>query len=245
MPSYDGSWALELGYGGAEGAGQYVEANNGLAEVDIQHGNVTFALYTGPGSELACSLPSDGNNGSQRVTGGGDLGVAAVLSAAGVAPPVFELNFTSDPIAYLDTEYLSDYRWSWAANSSTDSEALQRLHQGLAVLDGSETAFIDLTTATGPHSADTVMPMIGGPGSGRGETEGWTIEIIFQPQQVDDWAQLLYFGTGEAGNDIQLGWYGEQEGRMVFQQSLEGQLNPSAATAHRTASDSSTSTTRA
>ena len=228
--NYDVGNVLLLGAGN-DSTALYFESNSGfIAEADIASSSVTFARYTGPGSEVACSLPSDGNNGSQRVTGGGDLGVAAVLSAAGVAPPVFELNFTSDPIAHYDTEYLSDYRWSWAANSSTDSEALQLLHQGLAVLDGSETAFIDLTTATGPNSADTVMPMIGGPGSGRGDTEGWSIEMVFQPQQVDDFAKLLCLGAGEAGNDILLGWLGDDEtGTMAFEQYVDEPLvNPSA-----------------
>jgi hypothetical protein len=237
LPYFLWSYILLLVYG-YQGGQQYYEANNGYGtESGILYGNVTFAPYTGPGSELDCPVLNN-NDEPQSVHGGGDTGVAAVLAAAAVAPPVFDANFSIAPTVFYGLEYYFDIGWNWAANFSSDSEAEQQVHQGLAVLDGGYSSYIDLTTATGINSAGVVLPEIGGRGSGTGDSEGWSFELVFQPQAVGNWAKLICLGAGESDNDVILGWYGNgEDGRMTFQQYVEGQLNPSAT--HRTCSASS------
>jgi hypothetical protein len=227
---YANDFVVLLSYGGGFGTPQYHESDySGYSETDILHSHVAFKRFTGPGSELKCEVKGIGSSEPARVNGGGDAGVAAVLVAAGVAPPVFDLNFTVNPIEYAQSEF--GFLWIWQANSSTDSEADQRLHQGLAVLDGSTTSYIDLNMADGPQSANVLLPQIGGRGSGTGDSEGWSFEAVFKPQAVADWAKLFCFGAGPNTNDIILGWYGNGEfGRLAYQQYSEGpELDPSAA----------------
>ena len=136
-----------------------------------------------------------GTNGN-FVEDGGDFGLRSALGASAKLP-VFNANFSQNPQSMAG---IGATNYGWIPWDSTDSQTNQGLHTGLAVLQGATNAlsWIDVTTATGPQSCGQVMPVIGGPGSGTGATQGWSFEFVFKPSAAEyrTWAKLLDLGNG-------------------------------------------------
>ena len=76
-----------------------------------------------------------------QATQSGDSLAAALLTC----PPVLNLNFSTQPAGTTG--------WPWAASDPSDGSSVAALHLGVALLDGTGSSYIDLSTATGPQSA--------------------------------------------------------------------------------------------
>ena len=161
-------------------------------------------LYN-PGGAVGTSTGSSGGGSGTctTVTGstGGDFAVAGLVSRA----PVLNLNFTSSPTCSTGVAPA----WTWAASDTTDTSANAALHQGVAVLTGAATSWIDLTTASGSQSAGVALPgkLFGGPGFGG---SGWSIEVVVKfPVVVQDLSScliLLQDAIGSANSYTTFTW---------------------------------------
>ena len=111
-------------------------------------------------------------------------------------PPIFNAPFEVNPCTNPAIPCAAQYQWM--SVDPADSPAQQQLHTGLIFLNGSNAAYIDLTTASGPNSVGVVLPLIGTPGSGSGATQGLTVELVVKfpstsyitwRPKVFDWGQ--------------------------------------------------------
>ena len=110
--------------------------------------NIYNTLYnpsraSSAGSSTGGSSPVAPSGVCSTVSGktGGDWSAAMVVPRAAV----LNLNFTSSPSCATNTAS----NWAWAASDPLDSPSVAALHQGVALLNGSITSYIDMTTASG------------------------------------------------------------------------------------------------
>lgn len=108
----------------------------------------------------------------------------------GISEPVFNANFAVDPRVPLGGA-LGNYNYNWLSTDTADTAANQAVHKGLIKIDGAETSFIDLMRASGANSVGLVMPTLFGPGSGRGNEKGWTVELVFKCNRAEAWAKFV------------------------------------------------------
>lgn len=116
--------------------------------------------------------------------------------------PIFNGVFSDNPASYVGGR--TDY--AWLAVDPTDNAAQQGLHRGLLVFNGTDAAYADLNLATGPKSVGQIMPIIGGAGSGSGETRGMTIELVVKLTAVETWAKLIQMSSGPDLDSLVIGW---------------------------------------
>ena len=155
--------------------------------------------YVPPGPSSTGVAGPPGVCSSVSGTTGGDFAVAGIL--AGQRQPVLNLNFTQSPACATGL----NSSWLWAPADVTDSSANQLLHQGVAVLTGSSSSFIDLTTAQGTQSAGVVLPTFGGAG-GSG-TPGWSIELVVKfPTVVQNLGSCLLLLQDAIGSYLTVVW---------------------------------------
>jgi hypothetical protein len=133
----------------------------------------------------------------------GDAAVLAVLS--GLRQPWLNVNFSNTPAAGT--------AWTWANADTTDSSAIQSIHQGVALLNGSSTSWINLNGTTGPQSAGVALPAAYG-GAGY-DGSGWSIELVLKFPTVaqnlaaclflfqdvaDSWQTIVWGNTYDTGD---------------------------------------------
>ena len=173
------------------------------ALTQAQATSIYNTLYN-PGAAVQGPTSSTGAAGGggvpascQRVTGttGGDFLLPTLPRAA-----VLNLNFTSSPSCV--TGIASN--WQWAASDPTDTSANAALHQGVAILNGNATSYIDLTTASGPQTGGAVLPSFGGAGfSGT----GWSIELVMKvPAVTQNLGSTLLLLQDANGDYLTLSW---------------------------------------
>lgn len=158
---------------------------------------------------------------STSVTGQTTSGDSRLASALGTgAQPVFNLNLLTNPSSTVGTT-----AYGWLQADPTDSASDQIVHQGLAILTGASTSFINVSTAIGANSAGIVLPTLGGAGSGSGVSQGWSFEFVFKAGSVSNWAKLVNFGDGPGTNDWTLGWDGDDFGKILIETYNTGTPN--------------------
>ena len=126
---------------------------------------------------------------------------AAAVKLVPVAP-IFESTFAYAPTTVPGISYTN---WNWAAADSSDSPAIQALHPGVAMLNGSATSYINLQQSTGPQSCGLILPIFGLPGSGTrapgaGQVlQGITFEASFKYPRgytIQGGEKIFDFGQG-------------------------------------------------
>jgi len=131
----------------------------------------------------------------------GDAGYAAVIQTNSAIPAMYSLDFQTDPAATVG----SPRAFNWASVDPADTLANQAIHKGVAILNGTSTAFVDMNSATSANSAGPVMPQFGGVGMyPYGDArQGWSFEVVFKIPAFPpsgSWSKLWFLGNG-AGND--------------------------------------------
>ena len=131
----------------------------------------------------------------------GDSQVASLVPRA----PVYNLPFSAAPNSVIGTAPL----WTWASTDPLDSGAAAQYHQGVAILQGTSTSWIDLTQTTGNQSAGAAIPVWGGNGYyGAGSPQnGWSLEVVFKFDLtvVQGWAKVFELSDspgGGTGNNL-------------------------------------------
>ena len=157
---------------------------------------------------VACLVAQAAGQACTSVSGttGGDFAVAALVTRQ----PVLSVNFTSSPSCATGVAS----NWPWAASDPSDNATVAALHQGVALLNGTASQWIDLTTASGPQSAGAVLPLFGGRGF---DGSGWSIEMVVKfpstttnvgngaclflfQDAADDWTTIVWDSTYDAGD---------------------------------------------
>ena len=116
--------------------------------------------------------------------------------------PLYNLPLAVNPTPYVGNETA----YSWLAFDPSDSPADQTLHRGLVALEGNSTQYVDLNALTGPQSVGQVSPVLFGQSGGSGESEGWSVELVFKPLQQTEWSKFLIFASGAYIDALYLGW---------------------------------------
>ena len=176
-----------------------------------------YALSAAQVTSLAnlYALPAMSSTGMAAVscTSAGSGGDGAIWS---IVPkyPVYNLNFTQNPACLTGV----NSAWTWQTSDSLDTGNTATMHQGVAVLTGVSTSWVDLTTATGAQSAGYAIPQWGGPGNSYGgtQTAGWSIEIVMKYNVLPaagTWAKTFELADGPASavstntnNNLALSW---------------------------------------
>ena len=179
--------------------------------VSLVYNTLYNPATAGQSSSTAGAAPSGPSGGSTGPAGGS--GVCTVLSSAAAGDvlssgllsraPRLNLNFSSSPAC---TNGGAVSNWQWAASDPTDSASDAALHQGVALLNGSVTSYIDLTTGSGPQSggAGGVLPLFGGPGY---DGSGWSIELVMKfPTVVQNLGSCLYLFQDAADSYLTMVW---------------------------------------
>jgi len=145
------------------------------------------ALY-GCTNQIRIATPADDKN----VNGGNDAEIT-MWDRASIRRPVYNANFAVDPRGQVG----GVTRYTWMAVDSNDTATEQARHRGLIYLDGTETSFVDLMSASGPNSVGLVMPTLFGASSGSGAARGWTIELVAKlKSKVNSYAKLINLANG-------------------------------------------------
>ena len=120
--------------------------------------------------------------------------ISGVVPTAPILNAPFEVNPCTNPAIPCNAQY------QWMLVDPSDSPAQQQLHTGLISLNGSNQAYIDLTTASGQNSVGVLLPIIGTPGSGTGAAQGLTVELVVKFPQTSyiSWRPKL-FDWGQGG----------------------------------------------
>ena len=127
-----------------------------------------------------------------QATQSGDSLAAALLTR----PPVLNLNFSTQPAGTTG--------WPWAASDPSDGSSAAALHQGVALLNGNSSSYIDLSTATGPQSAGGVLGTFGGAGY---DGSGWSIEMVMKfPTVVQNLGSCLFLFQDAANSYMTMVW---------------------------------------
>ena len=114
--------------------------------------------------------------------------------------PVFNAVFGQNPAQYVGG--VTNYQWM--NNDTADSPALQALHQGILVLNGSSSlAYVDVSTPTGPQSIGLVMPILCSQAG-----VGCTIEMVIKLTAYSTWQKVFDFGTGGYSDSLAMTWNG-------------------------------------
>jgi len=107
--------------------------------------------------------------------------------------PFFSATFNRDPTRGTERDY------KWLRFDPNDDPEQQRIHHGLLVLDGSEKAFVNLSTLTGPNSVGLELANVGG-WTGRGSiaegSAGWSFEVTLKPGKWSPWMKIMDLGNG-------------------------------------------------
>ena len=160
-----------------------------------------------------------------------------VLAAlgTGATPPVFNAYFPTNPLSVVGGTSLN---YAWLQQDANDSSTVAAYHQGLVSLSGSSTAYIDVNTTTGPNSCGVKLPLIiGGPGSGTGATQGWSVDLVVKlTGSSGGWAKLIDFGDGPFNNpggyptinDLTITWDGNDNNENGLMEGLAAQQLSSA-----------------
>ena len=161
------------------------------------------AVSSSTGPYIPPPCPAGSNAGA-----GGDGAVMGIVPQR----PVYNLNFTQNPACI--TGLASG--WQWAMSDPMDNAATAALHQGVAILAGNSSSWVDLTTASGVQSAGYVIPQWGGPGNSYGNTQmaGWSIEIVVKYNVLPTagtWAKTFELSdnaatVGSQANNLALSW---------------------------------------
>lgn len=139
----------------------------------------------------------------------------AAAAVRGKPAPVFNAWFPTNPITQVVSPLGLSY--PWVEFDPADSPADRALHRGLIQLNGDPECYIDVNTNSGPNSCGVVAPIIGGRGSGSGETMGWSFELVFKVTTMTSWVKLFNFGNGPELNNIILGVDGTDSSTMAFE----------------------------
>ena len=138
------------------------------------------------------------------------------LSAIVPKMPFFNLPFAQNPT--MAPTVTSPTNYAWYQQDPTDVQAQQALHQGVLVINGGASSFVDLTTISGPNSVGVVMPDFGGaPTPPAGQAPGFSMEVVFKVSQVMTWSKLIALGTGPGLDVIALTWNGNDQGSLEMQ----------------------------
>jgi Concanavalin A-like lectin/glucanases superfamily len=172
--------------------------------------------------------PPSGNCPSPSTGTGGDSLVYSLVPRA----PVFNANFSVPPNCSIGVTPA----WTWMQTDPLDSGNTAALHQGVAIMTGNSTSWIDLTTATGPQSSGLVLPMIGGAGNYPlgNPLCGWSFEVVAKFDQTvnQQYAKLIELSDGPgggAGNNLALSFYGSDAGDdSAYKLMVEQYMNTTA-----------------
>jgi hypothetical protein len=136
-------------------------------------------------------------------------------------PPILDLDFSVNPAGLVPGIDTTTYLWE--ALDASDPAALQNLHQGLVQFNGSN--YIDLSTTTGPTSCGVLLPLFGLPGSGSGDAQGLSIEIVFKlPLSSGNGGGDKLFDFGQGGSEtVDLAY---QTGPLQLQLEQQNQVAP-------------------
>ena len=139
-------------------------------------------------------------------------------------PPVFELAFARDPIPWLGLSRDDVYNqptYSWEAYDPADQVGgATNYHNGHLVLTGEN--WVNLSTATGPSSIGTTLPLsvstfsnANSLGSQAGYPQatlmGWSFELTFKPTQSKEGAKIFDFGNGPGSDNIGIQWHWQNQ----------------------------------
>ena len=131
-------------------------------------------------------------------------------------PPVFELTFANNPLNGIvsqstgNTAATALYGWSGQSSVTANNASVN----GILTLSGNG-QYVNLSAGTGSRSVGTILPVIGGAGSGTNTNSssaniGWSIELAFNAQLAstngDQWAKLIDWGVGQNADEIIIGW---------------------------------------
>ena len=101
---------------------------------------------------------------------------AATAALVGSRAPVYSLNFSTSPSTVVGTPVA----YNWQATDPSDTPSVSQYHQGVVILNGGATQYVDLNNATNANSAGAVLPIIGG------TQTSWSFETVFKvPQAVN------------------------------------------------------------
>jgi len=139
-------------------------------------------------------------------------GLVIAALGQGAKAPIFNAYFPTNPATIVG----ATLNYTWSQIDPTDSAATAATHQGVVSLSGAPNSYIDVGTATGANSCGQVLPMIGGPGSGTGATQGWSVDMVVKLTASGGWAKLIDFGDGPFAtgsstiNDLTITWDGNE-----------------------------------
>ena len=112
-------------------------------------------------------------------------------------PPIFSATFSVNPTTNPAIPYTN---YQWAQADPTDYPALQAVHQGVLLFNGSLNSFVNLQQTSGPQSCGLILPIIGLAGSGTpGVNQGLTFEVVFKyptGYTLSGGEKLFDFGQG-------------------------------------------------
>ena len=166
---------------------------------------------------LFCLLP-----GSLGQSTSENSGVTAALS--GGKAPIFNAYFPTNPTALVGAQ-ATGLNYTWLQSDPADSPSVAAYHQGLVYLSGAPNSYIDVGTATGANSVGVVLPLIGGPGSGTGASQGWSVDLVVKfVNSSGGWAKLIDFGDGSPStgtvNDLTITWDGNENNENGVMEGL-------------------------
>ena len=147
-----------------------------------------------------------------------NYGLSAEIAAAHYympMPPIFELAFSSNPMALVDDGVIrTAFKYGWVQYDQLEFNSTYNSN-GILTLNGYD-QYVDLATASGPYSVGTLLPQIGGAGNGTGATRGWTFEVLFKTPDQQVWARVFDFSASINGVDnIFFGFEADSQ-RMIF-----------------------------
>ena len=130
-------------------------------------------------------------------------------------PPVYELTFSTDPRLVLGYgaggggRPAQFFSYNWTNIDERDSSNITKYHDGHLVLKGD--SFVDLSAPNDGGDGTSIgaapIPTIGGVSGGDGMLAGgWSFEILFKADTIEQWAKVFDCGNGRRKNNILLGY---------------------------------------
>ena len=144
-------------------------------------------------------------------------------------PPVYEQTFSTDPRLVLglgaggaNGRQPSFFSYNWTNVDERDSSNITAYHDGHLVLAGD--SFVDLAARSDGNDPSALgsepIPVIGGVSGGDGTLPGgWSFEILFKADTVEEWAKVFDCGNGKRRNNIILGYEGNSN-RLRLEQII-------------------------
>ena len=126
-----------------------------------------------------------------------------------IRPPIFEVYFGTNP-ALINGISGTTTSYSWLSVDTNDAQNVQSFHNGLLTFSGTNNQYADLTKNTGANSIGTILPNIGGPGSGIGGNDGliagMSIDLVVKVSSGAVASRIFSTGNGAGNNEVYIAY---------------------------------------